>query len=356
MPQPPNRRRTDGGVDPRPLRVLIVDDDDNYRVWLAALLRHFGFSVTTAGDGSEALNVIDSVSPFDLFIVDCEMPKMDGLAFIQHVRALERGSDVYSVMLTAREDVETRITALRMGFDDFVMKSASELEIVAKLGAARRVVSRQQRLDATVRELYGLATRDELTGLANRRFFFSEADRMLALGADIALVLFDLDDFKAVNDNYGHLAGDRILRDVGTLFLRRTRGEDLIARYGGDEFVMLVSALPPKTVEVLAARIGEEIAAIQWTFGTDTLHIGVSTGFSCASLLPSATLPRLLDAADRDLYKNKWVRRNPEADPSLYEYPAERDAALLDFRSEAQDDDITVVRRSDSGVRRGPQE
>jgi two-component system cell cycle response regulator len=347
MADQPARRRTDPGITARPLRVLLVDDDDNYRVWLAALLRRFGFSVTPASDGHEAMALLAGLPVFDLFIVDCGMPRMDGLAFIAEARGTERGIDVYSVMLTGREDVETKIAALRLGFDDFVVKSASELEIVAKIGAARRVVSRQQRLDATVRELYGLATRDELTGLSNRRFFFSEADRMLTLGVDISLVLFDLDDFKNVNDTFGHLAGDRILRDVGTLFLRRTRAEDLIARYGGDEFVMLVASLPPPTVELIASRIADEIGSMQWTFGTDTTGVGVSSGFSCASLLPAASIARLIDAADRDLYKNKWVRRNPEADPALYEYPAERDAALLDFRAEADDDDITVVRRSD---------
>jgi len=355
MSQTPTRRRTDSGAIPHPLRVLIVDDDDNYRVWLAALLRRFGFSVTTAADGDEAMTVVDSVAVFDLLIVDCEMPRMDGLAFIEQARSTERGADVYSVMLTGREDVETKIAALRLGFDDFVVKSSSELEIVAKLGAARRVVARQQRLDATVRELYGLATRDELTGLSNRRFFFAEADRMLALGVDISLILFDLDDFKDVNDTFGHLAGDRILRDVGTLFLRRTRSEDLIARYGGDEFVMLVSSLPPITVETIASRIGEEIGRMQWTFGTATSGVGVTSGFSCASLLPEASIARLLDAADRDLYKNKWVRDNPEADPSVYEYPAERDASLLDFRTEA-DDDVTAARRSDSAAPRVPPE
>jgi diguanylate cyclase (GGDEF)-like protein len=333
----PNRRRTDSGTEPHALRVLIVDDDANYRVWIAALLRRFGFAVTTAVDGSEALAVVESVPAFDLLIVDCEMPRLDGLAFIQQVRAIERGADSYALMLTGREDIETKIAALRLGFDDFVLKSSSELEIVAKLGAARRVVGRQQRLDATVRELYGLATRDELTGLANRRFFFAEADRMLNLGVDIALVLFDLDDFKVVNDTYGHLGGDRILRDVGTLFLRRTRAEDLIARYGGDEFVMLVSSLPVETVDLLASRMAEEIGRIQWTFGTDTINVSVSTGFACASLLQRPTIARLLDAADRDLYKNKWVRHNPDADPSMYEYPEERDASLLEFETAPKD-------------------
>ncbi|MEA2570356.1 MAG: two-component system, cell cycle response regulator [Acidobacteriota bacterium] len=332
-----NRRRTDGASDPRALRVLIVDDDENYRTWLGALLGRFGFAVTTASDGAEGIDVVDHSPAFELLVVDCEMPRMDGLAFIQQARAHERGADSFALMITGREDVETKIAALRMGFDDFIEKSSDELELVAKLGAARRVVSRQQRLDATVRELYGLATRDELTGLANRRFFFTEAERLIGLGADVALVLFDLDGFKNVNDTYGHLGGDRILRDVGALFLRRTRSEDFVARYGGDEFVMLVNGMPIETVETLAARLAEEMGRIQWTFGNDTINVGVTSGIACTSLLQGPTIARLLDAADRDLYKNKWVRHNPDADPSLYEYPDERDASMLTFQAAADD-------------------
>src|SRR6185295_7303334 len=113
---------------------------------------------------------------------------------------------------------------------DFITKSDSELAVAAKLSAARRLVSRQRRLDNAVRELYGLATCDELTGLYNRRFFFAETDRMLAEGRGVNLVLFDLDDFKGINDTFGHMAGDRILRDIGSMFMSRTRRDDLVAR------------------------------------------------------------------------------------------------------------------------------
>src|SRR5207302_7734231 len=114
----------------------------------------------------------------------------------------EHCAESYALMLTACEDVETKINALRLGFDDFLVKSMSELELVATLVAARRVITRQHRLDSAVRELYGLATRDELTGLFNRRFFFSEAERRLAEDAAVGVVLFDLDGFKQINDTY----------------------------------------------------------------------------------------------------------------------------------------------------------
>ena len=331
----PHRRRSDAQApDGLTLRAMVVDDNADYRAYISALVRRFGFHVTSLDDGARALDLLaDDGSAFDLLIVDCEMPRMGGLEVIVHVRSRARWAEVYAMMLTGREDVETKISALRLGYDDFLSKSSPEIEIVAKLGAARRVISRQRRLDAAVHELYGLATRDELTGVFNRRFFFSEAERLLADNAAVSLIFFDLDDFKRINDTFGHLAGDRMLRDVGALFFRRTRHEDLIARYGGDEFVMLVSGLELPEVEATGARIAAEIATMQWTFGNDVVSVGVTTGFAYAQLLDSPTVPQLLNAGDRDLYKNKWLRRNPDADPSLYEYGGGQEADPLEFHA-----------------------
>lgn len=313
------------------MRALVVDDHQTYREYVAALVSRFGFNVTACADGAEALDVLRSGSSFDLLVADCEMPRLSGLELITAVRAEESFSNVYAVMLSAREDTDTKITALRLGFDDFMVKSSGELEIGAKLSAARRLVWRQKRLDEKVRELYGLAMRDDLTGVFNRRFFFAEAERLLDEGTSVNLVFFDLDDFKPINDTLGHLAGDRILRDIGALFLRRTRTEDLIARYGGDEFVMLVSNLSPEEVETLARRISEEIGSVQWTIGTEAFHVGVTTGISCSSLLEEPAVAQLLSAGDRDLYKNKWVRKNPDEDPSLYSYDTSRDANVIEM-------------------------
>jgi diguanylate cyclase (GGDEF)-like protein len=327
------RRRgdTESGETTSPLRALVVEDNDAYRAYVTALLTRAGFAVTESADGAEALGELHGGAAFHLLVADCEMPRVSGLQLISAVRGIEAHGEIYAMMLTGREDVQNKVNALRFGFDDFIAKSADEEEIIAKISAARRVVLRQNRLHETVRELYGLATRDELTGLYNRRFFFIEADRMLAAGDAINLVFFDLDEFKVVNDTLGHLAGDRILRDIGSLFLRRTRDEDLIARYGGDEFVMLVSTLAPDEVEALADRITVEIGASRWTFGTETVSIGVTTGIACSSLLDRPTVAQLLSAGDRDLYKNKWVRKNPHEDPRLYEYDDNREARVIDL-------------------------
>jgi two-component system cell cycle response regulator len=333
----PLRRRTDTDRNASPLRALVVDDDENYRVFMRALLRRLGFEVSTASDGREAEQVVEDHS-FDLLVIDCEMPRVSGLDLIAAVRENSVCSDTYAIMLTGREDLDTKINALRLGFDDFIVKSTSEVEIVARFGAARRLITRQRRLDITVRELYGLATRDELTGLFNRRYFFSEAERLIAEESELTLVLLDLDGFKPINDTYGHLAGDRILRDIGSLFLRRTRQHDIVARYGGDEFVLLMKNCKIPECEKLAARLASEIGSLQWTLGDDTIHVGVSTGFSASIYLDRPSVSQLLNAADRDLYKNKWVRSHPDLDPSLYEYPNSRLdklADVMELRSDA---------------------
>ncbi len=330
------RRRSDSetGADSPALRALVVDDEEHTRIYLAARLKRLGFAVTFAEDGAVAAEYVRREA-FDLLIIDCEMPRMNGIELVQRVRLSEHCSDSFALMLTARADIETKIAALRAGFDDFLVKSMDESEIIAKFGAARRLVIRQRRLDTAVRELYGLATRDELTGLFNRRFFFAEAERRLAEGMPIGLVLFDLDGFKSINDTYGHLAGDRILRDIGALFLRRTRHEDLIARYGGDEFVMLVASGSPDEIERIAARLSHDIFTLQWTFVDATFSIGVTSGFAASPLLDRPVLEQLLEAGDRDLYKNKWLRAHPDLDPRVYEYEGRggRREDVVAFRS-----------------------
>jgi diguanylate cyclase (GGDEF)-like protein len=172
-------------------------------------------------------------------------------------------------------------------------------------------VSRQQTFERLVHDLYGLAARDELTGVFNRRFALSEAEKLLDEGHALTLVLFDLDDFKRVNDTWGHLAGDRILRDIGALFQRRTRPEDLVGRYGGDEFVMVLNGLPLDEVEAIAARLVSDICALHWTMDVEECSVGATMGIGSSELLPNPSLSQVFDAADRDLYKNKWIKKHP---------------------------------------------
>jgi diguanylate cyclase (GGDEF)-like protein len=303
----PERRTTDAVDDrltPSGMSALIVDDESSYRAYIADLAEKVGFTVAEAIDGRTALEML-SKTAFDVLIVNLDSPGINGLERIAP-------PETYAILLTSREDAEKKIAALQAGYDDFLSKSATELEIVAKLVAARRLITRQQTFDHLVRDLYGLASRDELTGVFNRRFLFSETEKLLGIGGPVTLVLFDLDDFKKVNDTFGHVVGDRVLRDVGALFQRGTRPEDLVGRYGGDEFIMVVTGAPFYLVETIAERLSSDIRELSWMIGNDEFSVGISVGIASSHFLRDATLTQLLEAADRDLYKNKWMRKHPD--------------------------------------------
>ncbi len=299
----------------------MVDDDPSYRSYAATLTRRLGFWVDTADDGESALQRL-SLGSYDIAVIDYQMPRLSGLETIARIRADETLKTLYAIMLTAREDMDTKLTALDAGFDDFLTKNSSEREIVAKLVAARRVALRHRNMNAALRDLYGLAIRDDLTGVFNRRFFISESERLLTEGTVVNLVLLDLDGFKRVNDTYGHLAGDEVLRDVGTTLQSSTRPDDLVARFGGDEFVIAVPDTEIEIVERIAGRVTEAISALAWPWNP-AFRIGVSAGIASSSLLEKPTLAQLVNVADRDMYKNKWIRQHPDLRPELYEYPVQ---------------------------------
>jgi two-component system cell cycle response regulator len=307
----PERRRGSADTTSESLRLLVVDDDPQYGAYIAVLTRRLGFTTEIAADGAAALEEL-ARAHYDVAIIDYEMPRMSGVELIANVRADRALKSFYAVMLTAREDMATKLDALNAGFDDFLTKASSELEIAAKLVAARRIAARQRTLDVTIRELYGLATRDELTGVFNRRFLLSDVERQLAAGTSLSVILFDLDDFKNINDTFGHLAGDRVLRDVGALFDRNTRPQDLIARYGGDEFVMVIAEVQQDELERIAGRLADEVQSLRWIAGAESFAISATTGIASSHLLADATISQLLNVADRDLYKNKWLRQHPE--------------------------------------------
>ena len=323
MPNAPSRRRhhdPERPIDPPSVRVLLVDDDENFRSWLTQLMRRLGFTVESATDGEHALTMLRE-SPVDLVISDYQMPRVDGFDLIRAIRADPALNNQYAVMLTSRDDIESKVAALTIGYDDFLAKSCTEVEVIAKVVAAKRVVSRQRILATAAREWQVLATRDELTGVATRRALFDEAERLLRENRAVGIAIIDLDDFKPVNDTFGHLTGDRILRDLGALFLARTRANDLIARYGGDEFLLLVADLPLDDLYGAAERLVGEMSSLQWSSGDVTFGITATSGIAHSSLIPEATLDQLLEAADRDLYAKKWLKKHPGERAELYEYP-----------------------------------
>jgi two-component system cell cycle response regulator len=303
----PNRRRTDYErfAEP-PLRVLAVDDDRMYLKRLQLVLTRAGFDVVTANDGASAIERIRQDRDISVLLIDLSMPGMDGIETVRHAREASSFPGLYAILLTASDGTEVKLRALDSGLDDFLTKSSPDPEILAKLRSAARRIEMERKLHVENEELQTLALTDELTGIANRRALFRAADEMLSDGKSLSVVLIDLNHFKKINDTCGHLMGDRILADVAACLKAHTRVGDVIARYGGDEFVLLLPETSATEARVITDRIRERIAALRWEHSGNPIRVAIGTGLSTAGT--GSTIATLLAESDAKLYDAKMSR------------------------------------------------
>ena len=318
------RRRSDNeprAIEPR-LRILAVDDDAAYLRYLDHVLTRAGFAVEFAMDGPSAIERMRGGDcDIDLLLVDLAMPGIDGIETVRRIQDECTVPGLYTILLTASTAPETKLRALESGLDDFLTKHASEPEIIAKIRSAARRLELERKLHLENEELQTLALTDELTGVANRRALFRAGAAILASSRTLTAVMFDLDRFKQINDTYGHLAGDRILADVAALFKANTRYEDLIGRYGGDEFVLLLPDTDTDEARQISDRILAKVRSMSWTIGTAMFSIGAQYGV--ATSMPGSTLADLLATCDKALYHRKQSR-NARPDPRAEDRPQAR--------------------------------
>lgn len=303
------RRKTDreNRVEAPGLRVLVVDDDLAYLKLLQAVLTRAGFDVVVAEDGAAAIEKLRTDREIGLTLVDLAMPRMDGIETVRRIQSDNAQQHLYTILHSSFDEVDTRLRALEAGLDDFIPKSATSSEIVAKLRTAARRLEMERQLHIENKELQTLALTDELTGIPNRRALFRAATEILARNRTLSVVLFDLDHFKQINDKFGHLEGDRILTEVAAMLKSNTRVDDVIGRYGGDEFLLLLPDTDTKEARAIAHRLRQ----------TANLPVTMSLGVATSSS-PNDTLPDLITACDERLYRHKSARRpEPELRPRV---------------------------------------
>jgi two-component system cell cycle response regulator len=296
-------------------RILLVDDEPTQRLIMARLLKRAGYEVETASNGKEALEKIEG-GDFQLMITDWEMPEMDGIALCSALRASQTEGYIYTILLTARDAIEHVVTGLQAGADDYLTKPVIEPELIARLSTGKRIVTLERSLRQANEENRRLSITDPLTGAYNRRYLMEqlprEIERAARYGRQLSVIMCDVDHFKKINDTYGHLAGDEVLRWFVTHLQKGVRVCDWIARYGGEEFV----AVLPETVVANAATAAEHLRQEISTkpFVSNELSFDVSASFGVSgwrSNVPQgATLDALMAKCDAAVYASKAAGRN----------------------------------------------
>jgi two-component system cell cycle response regulator len=298
--------------------VLIVEDNLLMRRILEGHLIEMGHAVTSVENGQQALEMLEK-EYFPLVITDWVMPEMDGLALCRAIRENNYSGYVYIILLTGQDKKEDLISGLGAGADEYLVKPVNRPELAVRLKTAARILELQNSLKRSYEEIKLLSTKDPLTKLFNRGYLDErlpqEVKRTFRFERPLSIALFDLDHFKSINDSYGHLAGDRVLRDCADCVRRSVRGEiDWLARYGGEEFLMVLPETNLAGAMACAERLRREISELVTI--VDGLEIRFTASFGVASFTPpdqkeDLTIANvLIEKADQCLYLAKKEGRN----------------------------------------------
>lgn len=289
--------------DSRAPRILVADDSATVRAVVRVELESAGFQVLEACDGEEALRLA-LLDPPDVVLLDVEMPLMDGYACVTELKAAAATAHVPVVFLTGRGEATDLARALQLGGHDYLRKPPETVELLARVHAALRVKQLQDQLERVSRT-------DVLTGLHNRRQLEETLQRVGSgakrHGYPVALLLLDVDRFKAVNDERGHQVGDEVLVEVARRLAGDLRTEDLVGRWGGEEFLVVLPHTGTAAAAVLAERLRKVVCASPVETSSGPVPVTISVGGAAAEGPGDHDLLRL---ADEQLYAAKRAGRD----------------------------------------------
>ncbi|MGE4559404.1 MAG: diguanylate cyclase [Desulfobulbus sp.] len=297
------------------MTALVVDDSQGLRRMVKSCLERIGLMVIEAENGRQAFELIkESLVRTDICIVDYEMPVMRGDEFIHLARQLPEAEHLPMLSLSAIGDPQAVLRMFRAGASDYLVKPFIAEELLARIQVHLQLRRHMKHLEEMNRNLYDKAVNDALTGLRNKRYFQEAFEEMFARSLrshnDISCLFFDLDHFKKVNDTCGHAFGDYVLRSIGQLVKKNIRIGDLAARFGGEEFVLVLQ----NTSIGQALAVGDKIRALveSHCFSDQGRQWPVTVSIGVASLVSNKpeSAASLLQMADQALYLAKDGGRN----------------------------------------------
>ncbi|MFP4030643.1 MAG: diguanylate cyclase [Desulfococcaceae bacterium] len=301
-----------------PPRVLMVDDNPRNLQVLGAILKREGYELIVAADGRQALNAVRRTRP-DLILMDVMMPVMDGFEACRRIKCEAEGREIPLIFLTARNETDDLLQGFEAGAVDYVTKPFNQAELLARvrthidLRRSRMALeTAYAELAAAHRQLELAARTDPLTGLFNRREMMeritAEVGRFQRNGAVFSLAIADIDEFKPFNDRYGHACGDRVLCAVADRMRDRIRRQDVVGRWGGEEFLVLLPDTDLEGAAAAAENLRQAVRSTGCRWAGEELSVTVTIGVS--EFQADMDADACLRVADNRLYAGKAAGKN----------------------------------------------
>lgn len=299
------------------MRILIADDEPVSRRILQGLLVKWGYAVVSVEDGNTAWEHLKAPDAPRMALLDWMMPGLNGVDVCREMRRHRPEPYTYILLLTAKDAKESVVEGLESGADDYLTKPFHPQELKARIRVGLRLLELEDSLVQAREAMRFKATHDILTGVWNRGAILETLDREISRsrreGSSLGVLIVDLDHFKHVNDNYGHLAGDDVLREVTKRMHSEIRPYDALGRYGGEEFLILLPGCgAPETAEK-AERLRKAVFQQPIETQSGPLEVTISLGGVATLDWPVDVANQILQMADAALYHAKEEGRNRSA-------------------------------------------
>ncbi|MFA6132680.1 MAG: diguanylate cyclase [Phycisphaerae bacterium] len=296
------------------MRLLIAEDDCVSSRILQGMLQNWGHEVVVTSDGRQAWEQLQVPDAPSMVILDWVMPHLDGIEVCLRLRQLKRDIRPYIILLTGKDQKRDMIQGLGAGADDYVTKPFDPDELRVRIDAGRRILDLQIESLMAMEALRRQASHDYLTGLPNRATIMGLLDKEFARtarnGSHVGVVMADIDNFKDVNDTFGHPTGDVLLTEVAKRLATEMRSYEYVGRYGGEEFLIILADCDTQAAMGAAERLRYAVAAKTFDVGNLRLPITLSFGVASTSQLRSPTQGLLVQIADAAMYRAKRAGRN----------------------------------------------
>lgn len=289
----------------RQYKVMVVEDSAPFRSALKKILTSLQFQVFTAAHGEEAMNYFTDNPDIKLALCDYRMPVKDGLEVLKEIRAIGDKNQIGVLMMTSPSENVNGAIFLKNGANDFIAKPFVKEELICRVNNTIEAME-------NINQIADFANKDFLTGVYNRRYFYENMNEYVAYAEEhmepYVVAILDIDHFKKINDTHGHNSGDKVLKTLAKKLIDETKGDDLIARFGGEEFCIILKDISNEDAVKFFVNLRANIANCKVQLKKEQISFTVSIGVAFSR--SDYRLDELLELADEALYRAKENGRN----------------------------------------------